>query len=134
MTETPNYAQRCGLLLKQRREHLGLSASEAARRISEVDGRMVARQSLQAYERGQRAYTVEMLDRIAQAYECQARDLIPNDVTSEGGFTDLAVRVFLDPNTDLDEVEAALVRVAEEVAGGGRIVAMSAPFLPNEGE
>ncbi len=124
------YQERTGTLLRRHRDRLGLTTADAATRISETDGRTLSRSALTAYELGKRPLTLPMLQRIANAYGLRPRDLVPETVADAPAYADVTVRVRLGPGDDLDAVEQALVRATEETAQGGRVVAGSAPFLP----
>lgn len=123
-----------GAAMRRRRDLLGLSVNAASTRYVERTGAPLARQSLDAYEKGDRAVTVPTLYRLATAYDCPVRDLLPDLGGDEGGaFQDVTVRVRTTANMDGAGLEAALVAAAERLSDGARVVATSAPFLPAEG-
>lgn len=128
------YQERAGALLRHHRERLNLSTREAATRIGEVDGQGLSRSALSAYELGRRPLTMPMLQRVATAYGIRPRDLVPETEAEGPSYADVTVRVRLGPKVDLEAMEAALVRTTEEHGLGGRVVAGSAPFLPDLGQ
>lgn len=67
------YQQAVGQLMRRRREELGLSLVQAAQILPWGDT------AIGAWERGDRAMTVEKLAYIAGAYGCRTADLLPRE-------------------------------------------------------